>query len=241
MTPKLKAIGLTAVLAALAMTALAATGAFAGEEEEEEEGAPGTYTAAEYPATLDGTDATAAGKTNAFTFFGEKIECPDSSYSSSIPNAIDEITITPTYNNAQCSAAGGANKVTVTTNGCDYKVHTAGTTKTIYDNYYATAEILCPPGKDIEIHKYADKTEAVQICKYTIKEQKGIAGPKLQNEHVKEGTTGTLILEREFRALVVTKSGTCKDGEDKAGKIDLYVTFKGTNGSGKEDPIWVSD
>ena len=238
MTRNLKAIGLALLLAALATSALAATGAFA----EEEEGAPGTLTAAAYPATLDGTDV--AGQTNAFTLFGEEIVCPDSSYTSGqIAAATTAVTITPTYNNAQCSAGGGGHKVTVTMNGCDYQLNIGKTTTKFKDNYYVTIDLLCPPGKDVEIHKYFGmKDEFIQECKYTIKEQKGLKGAKVTNEIDAGGkTTGTFTLETGPENILASKSGTCGAEDTKVGKIDMNITFKGTDKDGKADNIEITD
>lgn len=238
MTRILKFIGLAMLLAALATGALAATGAFA----EEEEGAPGSFQAAEYPATLDGTDI--AGAKNAFTLFGEEIVCPDSSYSGSIAGKTAEVTITPTYNNAKCSAGGGGHKVTVTMNGCDYKLHVGNTTKKFYDNYYVTFDLVCPAGKDIEIHKYLGMAdEAFTVCKYTIGAQNGIKGAKLYNEYDKDstGTTGSFVVETPLSKITATKSGTCGAEATNAGEIDLGITFKGTNNAGAANPIYVTD
>lgn len=238
MTRALKIIGPVLLLIALAISALAATGAFA----EEEEGAPGTLQAAEYPATLDGTDIATA--TNAFTLFGEKIVCPDSSYSGQIAAKTTEVTITPTYNNNECSAGGGGHKVTVTMNGCDYMLHIGNTTKKFYDNYYVTIDLICPKEADVEIHKYLNvKDESVQLCKFTIKEQKGIKGAKIYNEYDPEstGTEGTLVLETPLANITATKSGACGAGNTNTGEIDLGITFKGTNKDKAENPLYITD
>jgi hypothetical protein len=235
MTRKIKAVGLALLLAATATSALLATGASA-----EEEGKPGTLTAVEYPATLDGTDDTG---TNAFTLFGESIVCPDSSYTGQITKATTTITITPTYNNANCSAGGGGHKVTITMNGCDYLFHIKGTTEAFVDNYFISVDLLCPAGKDVEIHKYLNaKDETVQICKYTIKEQKGITGGKIENEVDGTGkTTGTLTLENTLKGILATKTGTCGEGVTELGGYDVHITFKGTNAKGAANSLSITD
>jgi hypothetical protein len=237
MTRMIKIVGLALLLAAAATSALVATGASA---EEEEGGKPGTLTASVYPATLDGTDDTG---TNAFTLFGEKIVCPDSSYSGQIANATATFTITPTYNNALCSAGGGGHKVTITMNGCDYLFHIKGTTEAFVDNYFIWVDLLCPPGKDVEIHKYLNvSSEAVQICKYTIKEQKNIKGGKIENEVDGAGkTTGTLTLENTFKKIVATKTGTCGEGVTELGEYDVHITFKGTDAKGAANGLNITD
>jgi hypothetical protein len=235
MTLKIKVFGLALLLAAAATSVLLVTGASA-----EEEGKPGTLTATEYPATLDGTDDTG---TNAFTLFGDNIVCPDSSYSGQITKATATFTITPTYNNANCSAGGGGHKVTVTMNGCDYLFHIKGTTEAFVDNYFISVDLLCPEGKDVEIHKYVNaKDELTQLCKYTIKEQKGIVGGKIENEVDGAGkTTGTITLENTFKNIVATKTGGCGEGATEMGEYDVHITFKGTNAKGAPNNLSITD
>jgi hypothetical protein len=98
-------------------------------------------------------------------------------------------------------------------------------------------------GKDVEIHKYLNvKDEAIQICKYTIKEQKGLTGGKIENEVDGTGkTTGTLTLENTFKKILATKTGTCGEGVTELGEYDVHVTFKGTNGKGAANSLSITD
>jgi hypothetical protein len=231
MNRNLKAIGLGLLSIALAAMALTATGASA----EEEEGAQGTLTAAEYPATIDGVEENAAG-VNAFTLFGEKIVCSGSTFNGQIAKATTTFTITPTYNN--CTAGGGGHKVTITMNGCDYLFHIEGTTPAVKDNYYITVDLLCPEGKDVEIHKYLNASnETIEICHYTIKEQKGLRRGKITNDT----TNHDLLLEKSYKSIVAEQSGGCGENITAEGEYDVSITFKGTNGKGGANKLEITD
>jgi hypothetical protein len=237
-----KIIGLAMLLAVIAVSALAATGAFA--EEEEGGGNIGTLSAEKYPATLDGTDEAVAGATNAFTLGGLKVECPDSSYSGTITKATSSFTITPTYS-TKCFS--GAKKATVITNGCSYQVTIQHTTDKngFKDNYFFYTDILCPVGQDIEIRVYeAADNENVEFCKITIKEQLNLKEKgKVQNEVDAAGnTTGTIFLENVIKNIAATKSGKCGAADIKTGIYDISnITFKGTDSSKGANKITITD
>jgi hypothetical protein len=127
-------------------------------------------------------------------------------------------------------------------NGCDYLFHIKGTTEAFVDNYFIWVDLLCPPGKDVEIHKYLNvSNETTQICKYTIKEQKNIAGGKIENEVDGAGkTTGTLTLENTFKSIVATKTGLCGEGATEFGEYHVDITFKGTN-AGAANALSITD
>lgn len=240
MTRSLKTISLILLLAALVASALAATGAFAGEENPEEGNTIGELSAKQYPATLDGTDN--AKETNAFTLSTLKIECPDSSFTGTIAAATSTFTIMPTYNNANC--VQGTRKATVITNGCGYQIELLNTTTLGYkDNYFFLTNIICPENKDIEIRIFEGGNENAEYCKFTIKEQKGLKKGKLQNEPVGGVTNGTFKLERYIENIVATKSsdaGGCGNGEVKDGKYDIGIGFKGTTNAGGANEVTVS-
>lgn len=242
MTRNFKLIGLALLLAAIAMGVLAATGAFA-EEEEEGGGNNGTLTAASYPATLDGTDK--EGELNAFTLFGLKIECIDSSYSGELASASEKFTIMPSYNNEACFEEG--RKATITTNGCGYEFtirHTTTANPKYKENYFATTHIKCPASKDIEIHVYeAGDNENVKFCEITIKEQTRNNRAKIQNEAI-DKDTGDIKLEYEVQEITATKSsgaGGCGNGTTSFGRYDLGITIQGTTKAGAANSLKVTD
>jgi hypothetical protein len=238
MTRSLRIIGLALALAALAASALASTGAFAGEEGEEGGTKDGVLSAGSYKAILDGTDA----ETSKFTLFTYKIECPDSTYTGEITKADSKFTIMPTYTNCVESS----NKATVEMNGCGYTFTIRKTTVNklgqYKDNYFMTTDIVCPPDKDIEIRLYASSdSEDEEICKITIKAQTLKDRAKLQNLlNVNGKTNGTLKLEHEVQNIVATKSGKCGDKETTIGRYDIGIAIKGTTEGGGENSLEVT-
>jgi hypothetical protein len=241
MTRSLKIIGLALLSAALVTGALVATGAFAGEEGEGE--VQGFLIAESYPAILDGTDNPKV--LNAFTFFGLKIECPDSSYKAEVVKPTSVLFFEPTYS-SNCKQ--GARKATVTTNGCNLRFDIRGTTEKEpwVDNYFLTSYIICPTGKDIEIHIYqATDNENAKYCEITIKEQTLINRAKLQNEPgTPEGTTGTFKLENYIEGITATKSsgfGGCGNETNSSGKYHIGIDVKGTTTDDGPNKLFVTD
>jgi hypothetical protein len=232
MSRKLKAIGLALLLTAAATTALVVANASA----EEEEGAPGTLTATEYPATLDGTEENAAG-TNAFTLFGEKIVCNGSTFSGSIAKAATAITLTPTF--TKCSMGAGGHMVTITMNKCDFVIHIENTTTAVPDNYFNSLDIICEAGKQIEIHKYVNATDELGgvACLYTIGEQKGLLRGKVTNDT----TNKDLLFEKTYKKIVANQSGACGMAQTMTGELDVSITLKGTNAKGGANKLEITD
>jgi hypothetical protein len=233
MTRNLKSLAMAVTALALAVGALAATGAFAEEEEP-----PGVLHAAEYPAILDGTDD--AGTLNAFTSFTLKIECPDTSYTGEVVKQTSVFVIYPTY--GACKA--GNRKVTITPNGCGYRFDIRNTTdkEPWVDNYFVTTSISCS-GQDIEIHVYeAPDNENVKYCDITVKEQTLKDRVKLQNLLNAGGTTnGTLKLENEVQNITATQSGKCGTKMTTIARADVGIVIKGTTEGGGENSLAVTD
>jgi len=246
MTRNLRIIGLALLATVIAVSALAANGAFAEEEEGEEAGdVPGTLVADKgYPATLDGTDSGATS--GIFTLFSMSIQCPDSSYSGEITGEEPSFTLIPAYS-TKCNE--GAHKATVIPNGCGYQFTFRKTTvnkKNEYvDNYFLTSSVVCPPNKDIEIKIYeASDNEDTVRCEITIKEQKGLTQfAKLQNELSGTTTTGSFLLEKQIENINATKTGVGCGGasETKTGKYDLGITVKGTTDTGAENKLTATE
>jgi hypothetical protein len=242
MNRNLKIIGLALLLGAVAVGALAATGAFA--DEEGEGGGEGELHAAGYPAILDGTDI--ATELNAFTLFTYVIKCPDSSYTAEVVEGEKKsFTIIPTYSK-NCTETGSGRTATVKTNGCGYKLTLRKTTiqdKLWVDNYFFTTDISCA-GNDIEIIIYeANNNENAEFCKITIKEQGLKDRGKLQNvlEPGTTNTNGELKLENKLEAIVAEKSGKCLPGQTTIGKYHIGITIKGTTKAGGPNFLEVTD
>lgn len=241
MTRNLKTIVLALLAAAVALSTLASAGAFAEEEEEAEGGSLGTLTAAGYPAILDGTDI--AGELNAFTLGGKVIKCPKSTYTGEIEGETPAFTIFPTYSN--CTETGSNVNATVQMNGCGYKLTLRKTTiqgTDFVDNYFFTADVICPSGKDIEVIVYKAANENAESCKFTIEEQPLPDRGKLQN--VLEGgtTNGELKLERQLENIVATQSGPdCGSKKITNGKYHMNIGIKGTTNKGGPNFLAVTD
>jgi hypothetical protein len=232
MIRNLKALGL-ALAATFALSAMAASAASAQQ---------GVLTS-DGPVTLDMYE-TGVGL-NATTMFGEKIECQGTVYTGHqynvtphmpIPGPTTLITVTPHYNNANCTAFPGPRKATITMNGCDFVFHIGNTVGA--DRYALTADIVCPAGQKIEKHVYEGLNEEVPWCTYTIGPQFGLPGARLTTT-----TNGANDLDiiGAFENIHVEKHGMCGAGTTNAGKWDVDLTVKGTGPGGVETGITVTD
>lgn len=233
MIRNLKALGL-ALVAVFALSAVAASAASAQQ---------GVLTS-DGPVTLDMTE-TGVGQ-NATTMFGEKIECQGTIYTGHqynvtphmpIPGPTTTITVTPHYNNANCTAFPGPTKATITMNGCDFVFHIGGTVAA--DRYALFADIVCPVGQQIEKHVYlAPNNEEVSWCTYTIGPQAGLPGGRLTTT-----TNGAedVDIVGAFKNIHVEKHGMCGAGTTNFGEWDVDLTVKGTNPGGGPTGITVTD
>lgn len=226
----LKTVGL-ALMAVFALSVVATSAASAQE---------GVFTS-DGPVTLDMYE-TGIGQ-NATTMFGEKIECQGTVYTGHTYNVTPHqpiltpastITVTPHYNNANCTAFPGPRKATITMNGCDFVFHVGNTIG--FDQYALFADIVCPIGQKIEKHVYvAPNDEGVSWCTYTIGPQAGLPGASITN------TTGfnDVDISGAFENIHVVKHGMCGAGTTNFGKWDIDLTVKGTDPAGLPTPITV--
>ena len=243
MIRNLKALGL-ALVAVLAMSAVAASTASAGVT-------TGKITS-DGPVTLHGVE----DGTNFFEYPGEadRVECTGSTFTGHsvltheqttagskhqlIASGSTEVTITPHYNNAHCTA--GTHTATVTMNGCDYRFYDF-TTTAVADQYSYLTDIVCPPNKDIEVHIYFTTHNSFIACSLTIKAQTGITGLLATNETDAGGnTTGTVTLTGKSENIKASKSGLCGSGETTAAKYEVNVTASGKDSKGKATPITIT-
>lgn len=169
MTGNLKALGL-ALVAALAMSAVAAPAAQASVNP--------TFTASEYPAELDATGSEA----EKFTVFGTEVTCKHAKFDDTLTAASHELRVTPTYKECHAKMFDGVIPVTVTHNGCNYRFHHPTTEEGSPANthwYTLTVDVVCPVGKQIEIHVYAnvpDHFSGNSLCTLTVGSQAGLQG-----------------------------------------------------------------
>ena len=224
-----KALGL-ALVAVFAMSALAATAASAAEQ---------GFATSTGNFKLTGTDE-ATG--NALTYPGEeKLVCPESHYVGEKENGgflasgSKTFTVTPTYTN--CSAGPNNHKATVTMNGCDFLFHLGNTKSGVTDTYAVTADLVCPAGKEVEVHVYfAAGNENIQVCKIKFGAQTGLGGAT-----VKDLTNGTVTVGGTTTGIKASKSGICGAGETNAAEYDIAVILGGVNEGGTSTAVSLSD
>lgn len=183
---------------------------------------------------------------NATTMFGEKIECVGTVYTGhyfnvtphiAIPGAATTITVTPHYNNANCTSFPGPRKVTITMNGCDFVFHIGNTVGA--DRYALFADIVCPAGQRIEKHVYVGPNDELESwCTYTIKPQAGLPGARVTTT---TGGANDLDIVGAFQNIHVEKHGMCGAGTTNFGEWDIDLTVKGTSMGGQATPITVTD
>jgi hypothetical protein len=210
-------------LVAAAVAALVAVMAPAAQAE------TGVLTASEYPAMLT---APKPGIGATFDIGALKtVQCGPSKLDGTITEATDPVTFTPTYLGT-CLAEPGEMPVTVTTNGCDYRI---GFTKPGTTGWEPTrgalqASLVCPAGAQMEIHIYesaAAHAENVSLCTYDIEAQgpveagsyHNLAGPPsvvdmtISAEFTAKRTVGPVFVcggEGLLQHLPITLTGTYK-------------------------------
>lgn len=128
----------------------------------------GELTAEQFPAIVTGQQVGAGPTFDIGEGPFKTVTCA-SQLNATLIGAADPVTFMPTY--AACNSAGMP--VTVTTNGCDYRFRftQAGTTGWQEDTGEMQAGILCPPGRQIEIHIYENAmkhAENVSLCTYDV-------------------------------------------------------------------------
>jgi hypothetical protein len=156
MTRNIKALGL-AVVAVLALSAVAASGAQAA-----------SFMSSEAGATLNGTQT----NTNIFEVSGgRQITCTSVTFSGTASGTESaEQEVSPSYSGCHSSILGGEEiPATVTLNGCTFLFH--ATTTITASEISAHVHIICPAGHSIEVHVYANSTkhnENKPLCTYSI-------------------------------------------------------------------------
>ena len=162
MTCKLKALGITLVVVLL--SAVGATAAYATPDSLEVD-APGALTV-----TGEHLPIEPAHKDHTFTLSsGRELTCKIALFDGTIEDGDTETTITPTY--LDCTS-NGTQPMTVTHNGCYYKLH-GGNLETPASHTFkeGTVDLVCLPGGAIEIHVYsshANHTAGMVLCTYDI-------------------------------------------------------------------------
>jgi hypothetical protein len=232
MIRNLKSLGL-ALVAVFAMSAMAASTASAAT--------PGEFTLGAGTTTVTGTEV-AAGP-NKLTAFGQTVECPGSSYDIFKfnqtphvvpPNAVTTLTVVPTYKQENCKTGIGT-KMTVTTNGCDFVFHIGETTGG-GETYGVTADVVCPPNVEIDVHAYASASnENITACTVTVPSQNGLTGTVHLTNGVAPSGRKDVTIKGQFTNIHVTESGLCGNKTELLGTFDVNATIEGKAGAVASD------
>jgi hypothetical protein len=197
----LKVLGLT-LLATFAMSAMAASAVKASPNP--------TWTPTEGISTLHGVQLPneGPGKTNALTLpgIGQEITCTTTTLDglTTLFGPMPEVQFTPTYEG--CKTPNGY--ATITHNECRKRFYhlttVPGTT-----HYTTTAELICPPGKQIEIHLYLDPGHAFSVCTIDIPPQTFKGSFTVTNQPGLNPTTNSVVIEGTVGGIqyTVTNSG----------------------------------
>ncbi len=123
-------------------------------------------------------------------------------------------------------------------NGCDY-VFTIGNTVAA-DKYALAEDIVCPPGKSIEVHVYLAKNNSnTPICTLTIKGGQALAGATV--ETTTTASPHDLDLTGALTGIHIEKHGLCGSSTTTKGEFHLDVTVKGTNKTGENTGVTVTE
>lgn len=183
----LKALGL-ALMAVIALSALATSSGTASPNP--------TWTPTEGPTTLHGVQLPneGPGKTNALTLpaVGKQITCTTTTLDglTTLFGPTPEASFTPTYEG--CQTPGGW--VTITHNECRKRFFHL-TTVPGTAHYTTTAQLICPPGKQIEIHTYIDPDHNFSVCTIDIPPQVFNGAFTVTNTPGQGPSTNSVIIE----------------------------------------------
>jgi hypothetical protein len=240
MIGNLKVLGL-ALVAAFTLSSVVASAAMA----------QGKFTS-DGPVTWTATE-TGPPDSNAFTAFGNTIDCSPTTYTGHaysvtphafIPNGVTTATLTPKY--PPCALTSGVSRpATVDMNGCDYAVHIGATTDKI-DTYALTFDIVCAGGKELTVTIFTDEPAHINnkpYCVWHIPSQSGLLGL-----HVTDTKNGHIDIAGTVEKIKITRVSPgnthpllCHSTVTNEGKLDLDLTVKGHNEAGGATNISLSD
>lgn len=149
------------------------------------------------------------------------------------------ITVTPGYEAVKCVA--GELPATVTMEGCDYVIHIGETTASPPHEYEATADLICPAGKEVVVHVYLNASETLNACTIKIPEQKGLKGLDIRHFTASEGDDIELTGKITTIKASKEKVGCGGVGSTEEAQLEVNVTITGTDKDGKATPVTVTD
>jgi hypothetical protein len=178
------------------------------------------------------------------TAFGLAVECPiryDMGNANETPHGLvssgaTTFTMQPTFL-LTCASYIGETLLptTVTMNGCDFVVH-IGSALGVGFWYKATTDIVCPAGKEIELHAYTNVAHATTVCTVKVPAQTGLGNGTL------EVFGNVLELKGPIKGIKATKTGILCGGtaETSSGEQDITAVISGTNEAGAATAISLS-
>jgi hypothetical protein len=207
------------------------------------------------PVTLEGTDTVGQKSKLIFVSGGVpkgEIEChgsyvvgtkgvtPHDEFMNLGVGGVTSITVVPTYTSCSAKVGAATAPATVTLNGCDVVLGVGNTTTA--PKYTLTADFICPAEKVVEMHLYQNAEYKTSICTYTVAEQTGKTGAFVQNEGAVAPRTGTL--GGTFTGISATRHNSVLCGaklESAESKLEIHALLQGTNESGKETDLFISE
>jgi len=218
MTRKLKALGL-ALVAVCAVAVMAAPAANGLE-----------LTAAEYPATLDGSGI--AGKQTNFNLGGREFICQQTGLSGTLEKASSTVLINREYSGCTAKLLGITYLVTITTNGCAFELHIH--TKQSGDLFKSRVDIVCEGSAGIEIYAYTNQAEdnaGKPSCVYELTPQQlGLEFVQLENNTMTGQITVAANVEKIAYKVLSGKPLLC----GASGNNGIYTGSTTVTGTNKE-------
>jgi hypothetical protein len=134
-----------------------------------------------------------------------------------------------------CSSFIGETKApsTFTTNGCDVVKHI---THIIFSLYSITYDVVCPAGKEIEVHAYTSSAHTSTVCTVKIPAQTGLTGGTVE-------TSGSnLKFGGPVKGMKATKTGILCGGtaETTTGEQDYNVIVTGKSEGGAATAVSIT-
>jgi hypothetical protein len=201
----MKRSSITSLIGLLTTLVVCAMGASSASAEQ------GYFSAAEYPAHATGGNI--SGKVNALTAGELSLEC-GVTYTGILEEQSSTLTVTPSYSGCKV----GERSATVTTNGCTYRLHMGEGAE---DSYPGTFDIVCPEGKQLEVHVYEGEST---WCSFRLPGQNARTGLTF----TRETEAAAVSVENKVEAITGTLQGKCTSGFDvnfENGVLDLNATI----------------
>jgi hypothetical protein len=146
------------------------------------------------------------------------------------------LTVTAKYQECRTTPAlGVVLQVTVTMNGCDYMFSAAGIDGSTYT---ATVDIVCPAGKQIELHMYKNAGHTEEACTITIGPQMSKATNEITNV---AGSTNDLLIHHDVDLNVTIHGVKVLCGEGATATYQGTTTLQAHNTAGAQVGLTVSD